>query len=205
MRVLRTLLASLALVVFGGAALGVATDHFQAFTSESARRVRIHQLRPLVPEVMLETQSAAHIQLADYRGKWILVDFIYTRCMTYCSIQGGEFAQLQPLLAGPLREGRLQLLSISFDPGHDGPAQLAGYLRRFRSHGAGWLAARPVNADGLSKLKSSFGITVIPDGFGGYVHNTGIELVNPRGQLVDIFDTGNPGLVASSVIGHLEP
>ncbi|HEX5339405.1 MAG TPA: SCO family protein [Gammaproteobacteria bacterium] len=204
MRILRTLLASLVLIVVGGVLLAAATDRFHAFTSETARRVRIRQQHPRVPDVLLETQSGARIKLGDLRGKWLLVDFIYTRCMTYCSVLGGEFAQLQTRLATPLAQGKLQLLSISFDPAHDAPPQLAGYLNRFRDHGNGWLAARPLDTAGLTELKQIFGITVIPDRLGGFVHNTGIELVNPQGQLVDIFDPGNPGHIGKTVMQYLE-
>ena len=63
----------------------------------------------------LETQSGARIDVADLRGKWLLVDFIYTRCPTYCVALGSEFAQLQDRLAGPLAKGAVELVSISFD------------------------------------------------------------------------------------------
>ncbi|MCC7326064.1 MAG: SCO family protein [Burkholderiales bacterium] len=153
--------------------------------------------------IALETQSGARINLADLRGKWLLVDFIYTRCITYCSILGGEFAQLQDRLAAPLALGKVQLLSISFDPTHDTPTQLGGYLERFRSRGAGWLAARPLDADGLQTLKREFGITVIPDGLGGYVHNAAIQVVDPQGRLVDILDIGNPELVGETALRYI--
>ncbi|MGH8402762.1 MAG: SCO family protein [Gammaproteobacteria bacterium] len=204
MRVLRTLLASFIVLVVGGAVLAAATDRFQAFTSETARQVEIRQRQPRVPAVTLETQSGAHINLADLRGKWLLVDFIYTRCMSFCSVLGGEFAQLQTQLAKPLAQGKLQLLSISFDPQHDSPPHLADYLGRFHDHGAGWLATRPMDADGLKKLERVFGIMVIPDGLGGYVHNAAIEIVNPQGRLIDIYPLGNPALVGQAVLGYLQ-
>lgn len=199
MSVLRTLLASAFLLVAGSAVLAAVSGRFQAFTTETARRVHVRAHPPPMPAVMLQTQSGAHINLADLRGKWLLVDFIYTRCMTYCSVLGGEFAQLQTPLATPLAQGTLQLLSISFDPAHDGPPQLAGYLQRFRSRGPGWLAARPVDADGLRQLKQAFGITVIADGFGGYEHNAAIQVVDPQGRLVEILDLGDPARVAQVV------
>ncbi|MGH8414143.1 MAG: SCO family protein [Gammaproteobacteria bacterium] len=204
MPVLRTLLASFIVLMVGGTVLTAATDHFQAFTSEAARFVEIRQHPPQVPAVTLETQSGTHINLTDLRGKWLLVDFIYTRCMTYCSVLGGEFAQLQTQLAKPLAQGKLQLLSISFDPQHDAPPQLADYLGRFHDHGAGWLATRPVDADGLKKLERVFGITVIPDGLGGYVHNAAIEIVNPQGRLIGIFPLGNPVPVGQAVLRAMQ-
>ena len=69
MSTLRTWLASCALLVIGGVALATATDGFRAFTSEAARRVEIRRHPPQVPAVTLETQSGAHVDVADLRGK----------------------------------------------------------------------------------------------------------------------------------------
>jgi protein SCO1/2 len=200
MAILRTLLASCLLLLLGGTALTVATDGFHAFTTETARRVAVRRHPPQVPPVPLETQAGTRINLTDLRGKWVLVDFIYTRCITYCQVLGGEFAQLQEQLAAPIAQDRLLLLSISFDPRHDTPAELAAYQARFRRRGAGWLAARPLHDDGLKQLLHTFGITVIPDTLGGYVHNTAIAIVNPQGRLVQILDMGDPQVVAKSVL-----
>lgn len=204
MPLLRTLCVSTALALAGGAALYHATDGLRAFTTESARRIAVRE-RPLeVPAVALETQSGARIDLAALRGQWLLVDFIYTRCRTYCLALGGEFAQLQDRLAGPLAQRKVRLLSISFDPAHDTPAELASYLRRSRSRGPGWIAARPLDANGLSRLERAFGITVIADGAGGYTHNAAIHLVDPQGRLVEILDSGYPGRAAQTVLSRLD-
>ena len=204
MPTLRTLLASCLLLALGGAVLTVATDGFQAFTSETARRLAVLRDPPPVPAVLLETQSGARLNLTDLRGRWVLVDFVYTRCLTWCLALGGEFAQLQDQLAAPLAEDKLVLLSISFDPAHDTPAELAAYQERFRGRGHDWIAARPVSHDGLRQLLRTFGVTVVPDAMGGYVHNAAILVVDPQGRLVRILDTGNPQAVAQTVRRDLE-
>lgn len=201
---LRTLFVSITLILVGGVALGAVTDRFQAFTSEAARRITVRQHPVDVPVVALDTQSGARINISDLRGKWLLVDFIYTRCPTYCVALGNEFAQLQDKLAGPLAQGKVQLLSISFDPAHDTPRELTSYLQRARSRGAGWLAARPVDPDGLAQLKRSFGITVIPDGLGGYTHNAAIHVVDPQGRLVEIVDLERTDLAVHTILEGIE-
>lgn len=203
MRLLRTLIVSVALALAGGAALYAATGGFQAFTTESARRLAVRQHPVDLPEVTLETQSGARIDLAGLRGKWLLVDFIYTRCPTYCAALGSEFAQMQERLAAPLAQGEVQLVSISFDPAHDTPPALASYLQRAHSRGAGWLAARPVDPDGLERLKRSFGITVIADGLGGYTHNAAIHVIDRGGRLIEIVDAGQSSLAARTVLEDL--
>jgi protein SCO1 len=205
MSILRTALASCLLLVLGGAVLTVATDGFHAFTTETARRLAVQRHPPTVPAVPLETQSGAQLNLADLRGKWLLVDFVYTRCISWCLAQGGEFAQLQDQLAEPLAQGRLLLLSISFDPVHDTPAELAAYQQRFHGRGTGWLAARPRRAGDLQPLLHTFGVTVVPDTLGGFVHNTAIAVVDPQGRLVQILDMGNPEAAAGIMRRNLGP
>jgi protein SCO1/2 len=201
----RTLLASLVLVLSGGVALSTATDHFRAFTTEAARRLAVREHPVAMPAVMLETETGARLDVTAFRGKWLLVDFVYTRCLTYCTTLGSEFAQLQRSLAVPLEQQEVQLLSVSFDPEHDTPQRLTEYLQRFRTSDSEWLAARPVDRDGLERLEKRFGITVIPDSYGGFTHNAAIHLVDPRGRLVEIFDAGNPSLAAQAVMQRLEP
>ncbi len=192
MWVLRTLLASLVILVAGVAALAVATDGFRAFTSETARRIDVREHPRALPSTPLQTADGQTISFAELRGRWVLVDFVYTRCRTYCSIQGTEFAQMQQRLAAPIAADRVTLLSISFDPTRDNPAQLAAYQRRSGDRGAGWIAARPTSASGLRALMGVFGVTAISDGLGGYVHNSAIAVVDPQGRLIAIIDWDKP-------------
>ncbi len=199
MSALRTSSASVALVLAGVALVADATDGFQAFTSEAARRVAVHERTVMVPPVALETEAGARINLAELRGQWLLVDFIYTGCQTLCLALGSDFARLEDGLARPIATGRVRLLSISFDPSHDSPRELAAYLERFHRSGPGWLALRPTNETGLVALKRRFSVTVVPDGLGGYIHNTGIHIVDPQGRIVDILDSGAPDAIVQKL------
>jgi protein SCO1/2 len=199
MRALRTLLASLLMSAAGVLALAAATDGFHAFTTETARRIDVRAQPPALPANALESDNGAKVQLSSYRGRWLLIDFIYTRCESYCTVLGGEFAQLQGLLAAPIAQGRVALLSISFDPAHDDPVALRAYRARFGDRGAGWTAARPADAAALAELKRSFGLKAVPDGLGGWVHNVSLAVVDPAGRLVDITDSGDPAATAASL------
>ncbi len=192
MAVLRTLLISLVLLAAGIGVLAGATDGFRAFTAESARRIAVREHPRVVPSLSLQTADGGRTSIGSLRGRWLLVDFIYTRCETYCSVQGGEFARLQRQLAGPIASGKVVLLSVSFDPAHDNPAALADYQRRGGDLGAGWIAARPLNPADLAALMRSFGVVAVPDGLGGFVHNAAIAVVDPGGRLVEILNWDDP-------------
>lgn len=205
MSVLRTLLASLVILAAGVATLAAATDGFRAFTTETARRLDVREHPRVLPPAALQTARGDTLSLARLRGKWLLVDFIYTRCTTYCSLQGTEFARLQNRLARPLAQGGVVLLSISFDPVRDGPSELAAYLRRSGDRGTGWIAARPTGRDELATLMQAFGVVAIPDSLGGYVHNSAIAVVDPAGRLVAILDWDDSHAAERFVTATLTP
>ncbi|MCC7183449.1 MAG: SCO family protein [Rhodocyclaceae bacterium] len=190
--IVRTLLASLAILAAGLAAFAAGTDGFRAYTSETVRRIAIREHPRALPDVLLQTARGDRLHVSELRGRWLLVDFIYTRCMTYCTVQGSEFARLQDRLAPLIRSGKVALLSISFDREHDGPAELAAYQQRARDRGDGWIAARPASEHELRVLLRTFGVTTIADGMGGYVHNAAIAVIDPRGRLVAIVDWNAP-------------
>jgi protein SCO1/2 len=201
----RTILLSVTVLLAGGGALSAATDGFQAFTTETARRVSVRRHPVALPAVALENQAGSRFTLADLRGKWLLVDFIYTRCPTLCTVLGGDFAQVERQLADPIARGQVRLLSISFDPTHDPPAELAAYVQRYGGRGVGWRAARPLTDDGLRQLTTAFGLTVIPDRLGGYTHNAAIHLVDPAGRLMDIFDLGDVDRIRETILRKVQP
>jgi len=205
MTVLRTLLASLVLLAAGLGVLAAATHGFHAFTSETARRIDVREHPRPLPPTPLQTADGGRTSFGELRGRWLLVDFIYTRCLTYCSVQGSEFVRLQRELAGPIAAGKVTLLSISFDPTRDDPAALADYQRRHGDRGAGWIAARPVDPADLAVLMRRFGVVAVADGLGGFVHNAAIAVVNPDSRLVAILDWNDTQAAARYVTGQSAP
>ena len=79
-------------------------------------------------------------------------------------------------------------MSVTIDPARDGPAELEAYRRRFTVDEAGWILARLAGTDNLRDWLEAFGVVVIPDGLGGYVHNAAVHMVGPDRRLVAILD-----------------
>ena len=182
MSVLRTLLASAFLLVVGGGVINRATDGFRAFTTESARRLVVRDHPPVVPTLPLQTAEGGRT-----------------------SFSGAEFAHLERELAAPIAAGKLAMLSVSFDPQRDTPAALSEYVRSHKGGGAGWIAARPVSEANLAEFKRVFGVVVIPDGMGGFMHNAATLVVDPTGKLVRVFDWDDVSGAARYVTQRLTP
>ncbi len=172
----------------GAAALAYGTEGFHAVTSEGARALAVERTPRPVPDVALTDQDGRAFSLGDYRGGAVLVDFIYTRCPTICTANGGDFERVLARLERRQARGRIDLVSISFDPQNDDREALKRYGNRFGAQAPRWRIAAPVDGRGLAALLKTFGVVVIPDGFGGFVHNAAVYAVDAHGRLVRILD-----------------
>lgn len=162
------------------------TDGFRAFTVESARRLEALESPRPVPTRSLEFSDGRRGSLDDVTSPVLIVDFIYTRCMTFCSSLGSINARLQRELADEIGAGKVSLVSITFDPDHDGPEQLTDYRQRFSKDARGWALARPASQDVAAWL-SAFGVFVVADEWGGFTHNAALHVVGPDRRLVGIY------------------
>jgi protein SCO1/2 len=168
------------------------TDGLQAFTTESARRLAVQRSPRPLPDPLLQDQDGRDFRLSDYRGRRLLVEFIFTRCPTLCLALGDSFAQVAEALA-TARHGRdVALLSISFDPVHDAPERLAAYGARHGADGETWRVARVEDPAELRVLLARFGVVVLPDSLFGFQHNAAQHLVDRAGRLTRIFDYDDP-------------
>jgi protein SCO1 len=83
-----------------------------------------------VPNYGLVNQDGNPIKIHDYRGKTLVLTFIYTRCPLpeYCTLMSNNFADInQELKKQPDLYNQSHLLSISIDPEYDKPAVLRSY------------------------------------------------------------------------------
>jgi len=83
-----------------------------------------------VPNYSLQNQNGKEIRLRGYRGKALLLTFIYTRCPLpeYCTLMSNNFAQVdRQLQQTPDVYDKTHLLSVSIDPTYDTPEVLRSY------------------------------------------------------------------------------
>lgn len=188
--------ASLAAFLSGTAALWMATDGFAAFTAEAARRLRIEAAPQPVPAVDILLSDGRLANLRAF-GRPLLVDFVYASCPTICTTLGQEFLQIQQEVTRLGLTDRIHLVSLSFDIERDSPAMLAAYAKHHGADAAVWSVGRPRDARDLARLLGTFGVTVIPDGEGGFVHNAALHYVDADGRLARIFDLGDVGPIVA--------
>lgn len=83
------------------------------------------------PQFTLYDQDGGVVSSARFRGKFVMMNFIFTRCpvATMCPAAVAKFQQVQRL-ASEAGVKDLELVSITFDPAFDTPGVLKEYATR---------------------------------------------------------------------------
>jgi protein SCO1/2 len=195
----RTVCAAVTIGALGFWLLWFVTDGGQVLTAEAARRVAAAENPQPVPPTELVDMNGRTFLLGGDGRETILVEFIYTRCPTLCTVLGESFVRLRDAIAKNPPARPVRLVSVTFDPTRDGRDQLRDYAERHGADGVHWTVARPHTAAALETLLRHFGIVVIADAFGGFEHNAAIHVVDGGGRLVGIFDVDADDAVLSSI------
>ncbi len=191
-------------LLIGIGTLAFETDGFRVVTSAGARQLSIERAPQALPDARLFDQDGTPFTLADYRGRPVLIDFIYTRCPTICSALGDDFARVRQLMDGARAHASIDLLSISFDPTDD-RAALRLYGERFGAKAPRWRIAAAVDERARAELLRSFGVVVIPDGLGGFIHNDAVYVVDAQGRLARILDPEAPNRLFAAAVQVAAP
>lgn len=150
----------------------------------------VHMLKPgeHVPNLELINQDGKPFHLADFKGKAVLMTFIYTRCPLpeFCPRLTSQFARIQNDLARtPEDYARTHLVTVSFDSQYDTPPVMRkyglAYLQDDPSGFAHWdfASARP---DKLRELANAFGLVYIEED-NQISHTMNIVLIGPDGAV----------------------
>ncbi len=189
----RTLIATLAVLLAGVLAFAQLTHGFSVITAEAARRQAVAVAPVPVPGLVGIDQRGARRALVDPTDhRVMIVDFVYTRCTSICSVLGSSYQQLQSQIEIQHMEGQVRLVTVSFDPDHDSLAVIADYGERLRAHPDVWTIMRPIHAEELRSSLKAFGIVATPSGNGQFVHNAAFHIIDRRGRLARIIDIDQP-------------
>ena len=169
---IRTFIATLAVLVIGAAAFASLTHGFTTMTAETARRQTVAARPIAIPPLAGLDQLGHHQALANADDARVaIVDFIYTRCTSICLALGDSYQQLQSQILAAHLERRLRLVTVSFDPEHDTREVIADYADRMRVNPLVWTVLTPDDPEQLQaapdhELARRTCISQAPDGTG---------------------------------------
>ena len=86
------------------------------------------------PALQLHSYLGQPVNIASYRGRAVLVTFLYTNCPDVCPlITASLHATLE--LMGPAKSSQVQIIAVSVDPRGDTPRAVAAFLARHKMTG----------------------------------------------------------------------
>ncbi len=147
-----------------------------------------------VPDFKLRNQDGRLIHLGQFRGKELLITFIYTRCPlpNFCPRVTRNFADINRQLASNAGlYDKTHLLCVSFDPDNDTP-------ERLRAYGASYIGSDAKNAFShwdfavpekpvLTKMAQYFDVGVTQDANNTITHTLSTTLIGADGKVVKFY------------------
>ncbi len=158
----RVLISLLALVVIAG---GVALVTVGGSSAQQTGRAHAAQakfeaaglLSPVAqaPPLALRNYLGQPVNIDDYRGKAVLVTFLYTNCPDVCPLIASNLRVAQNLM-GPAVSSKAQIIAVSVDPRGDTRKAVAAFLARHEMTGR--MQYLTGSASELAKVWKAWGV-----------------------------------------------
>jgi protein SCO1/2 len=139
------------------------------------------------PNFALSDTNGKTVRLSDYRGRAVLLAFIFTTCPGVCPLISQQMASLQASLkAQGLFNQKANLLSITVDPETDTVPKLTEYAQRYGADLSGWRFLRETPERTKPVLKAYDEWTkLLPKG--EIDHPARVYLIDPQGNIREIY------------------
>lgn len=143
-----------------------------------------------VPNFQLIDQNGKKVSFESYRGKGVIVSFLFTRCPypDKCPMIGKKLTDLATLIDKTGEKDNLAVMAITLDPAYDRPEVLKAYTQGFDKKQKGWSFLTGTEEQ-VAQVAGAFGVTYWTEN-GIVEHNMRTAFVDPEGRL-RILKTGS--------------
>lgn len=139
------------------------------------------------PDFALRDTKGSTVRLSDYRGRVVLLAFVFTTCPGVCPLISRQMSTLQAGLKEAGLFGRqANLVSVTVDPETDTAKVLAEYAQKFGADPAGWRFLRESPEKTKPVLKAYDEWTkLLPKG--ELDHPARVYLIDQKGNIREIY------------------
>jgi protein SCO1/2 len=121
-----------ALVAIGGS--GPATNTHPRYGQDQFDAQGVLTPAEPAPPLALRNYLGQPVNIDSYRGKAVLVTFLYTTCPDICPLITSDLRVALNLM-GPKAASKVQIIAVSVDPRVDTPSSVAAFLARHEMTG----------------------------------------------------------------------
>jgi protein SCO1/2 len=136
--------------------------------------------KPVGDHVLLDRQGRP-TPLARYRGKPLLVSFVYTACFQVCPTTTKNLQKAVENTVGMLGADRFNIISIGFNQPFDSPQAMKDFATQHGIHLPNWEFLSPA-ASIVDELTQNFGFSYVAT-TAGFDHMNQITLVDAEGRI----------------------
>jgi protein SCO1/2 len=137
--------------------------------------------KPIGDHVLLDRQERP-TPLSKYRGKPLLVNFIYTACFNVCPTTTKNLQKAVETTVGVLGADRFNIVSIGFNQPFDSPQAMKAFASQHGIHLPNWEFLSPATAI-VPELTRDFGFSYVAT-TAGFDHMNQVTLVDAGGKIV---------------------
>jgi protein SCO1/2 len=146
-----------------------------------ARRAGEAAIGRTVPDLTLIDRQDRPVALSSYRGRPLLVSFIYTGCFQVCPTQTRALLEAVQGLDKTLGPSQFRVISIGFNQPFDSPAALRSFAAQQRITHPNWEFLSPGAAQ-VEPLTRAFGFSYVATP-AGFDHVLGVTVVDAEGRI----------------------
>lgn len=133
------------------------------------------------PDFTLTSQGGVPVSLREFRGKVVVIAFIFTSCTDICPMLTDNMARVKDAL-GPVFGSQINFVSITVDPERDTPEVLKQYAQNFNADVKGWVFLTGDPAI-VHEIGRKYGVIAMKTANGDVDHTLLTSLVDRNGSL----------------------
>lgn len=133
------------------------------------------------PAITFTATDGRRLRLGDYRGKPLVVSFVYTACSQVCPTTTRFLSRAVRSAREVVGEDAFHVASIGFDIPADNPMSLRAFARQHGVDDRRWDFLTP-DPGGPERLAAAFGFSYAPAS-GGYEHLTQVTVLDGAGRV----------------------
>lgn len=130
----------------------------------------------------LMDQTGQQVSLSDYRGKVVLVNFMFTKCPDYCPTLTSVLANVQSELIQEGLSEKVHFLSVSVDPANDTPDLLRRFADAMYVDTGGWNFLTGEHG-AIEEVSGAYGVFFARLPSGSVEHNLLTTVIDRSGQM----------------------
>lgn len=160
----------------------VATPARAGLDAEAAAAASRAAIGSNPPDFRLRERDGQVLALSEFRGKPLLVNFIYTGCHTVCPTSSRALKRAVDAMRERFGPNQFNVASIGFDQPQDSPLALRDFAARQRISDPNWAFLSPRGED-VPALARAYGFSYAASPM-GFEHTLQVSILDAQGRIL---------------------